>query len=140
MTDRSLDITRPRLSQQPPVQVLSHFIVRADPLPKERPRLGKGGRVYTPAKTVGFEETVLWAYRLAGGKKATDPEVRVGMSLVLLQKGYARRDIDNLQKAIQDALNGWGFVDDWQIDETVVQRRMGAGAQALAEVMIYVLD
>lgn len=134
------DIMRPRLTQQPPVEVLSHFLVRADPVPKERPRIGKGGHVYTPAKTKAFEEMVLWAYKAARGRQATDAEVRLGMSIVLLQKGYARKDIDNMQKSIQDALNGWAYVDDWQLDETVVQRRMGAGPEALAEVLVYRLD
>lgn len=134
------DIMRPRLTQKPPVTVLSHFIVRADPLSKERPRMGKGKRVYTPAKTVAAEEMVLWAYRLAGGKKATDAGARLGMSLVLLQKDYTRRDIDNQTKLIQDALNGWAWVDDWQLDELVVQRKMGAGPEALSEVLVYSLD
>lgn len=83
---------------------------------------------------------VRWAYKLAGGKKRPDAQARYGLSLVLLQKGYARRDIDNMQKLIQDALNGWSWADDWQIDEVIAQRRMGAGKGALAEVLVYLLD
>lgn len=135
---RSLDIMRPALVQDP--EVLNHFVVQGDPLSKERPRLGKGGRTYTPKATVNAEEVILWAYRLAGGKRRTDEGIRYGVSLVLLQKAYARRDVDNMQKLILDALNGWAWADDWQIDETVAQRRMGAGAEALAEVLIYRID
>jgi Holliday junction resolvase RusA-like endonuclease len=140
---RDLDIFTPRLVQEPRPRVLSHFTVDGDPGSKQRPKFARRGSktiTYTPDKTVAAEEMVRWAYKMAGGRKNPDPAARYGLSLVLLQKGYARRDIDNMQKLIQDALNEWSWADDWQIDEVIAQRRMGAGAGALAEVLIYLLE
>ena len=43
------------------------FMVPGKPQGKQRPRLGKGGRVYTPTQTKRYESFVAGAYLVASG-------------------------------------------------------------------------
>lgn len=108
--------------------------------PKERPRVGGKGGVFTPKKTRDFEASVRsWAsdimddafpplfpvkvtltlfdaYPQSLGKK----EKKMAMSsLIFRQVG----DIDNKAKAVLDAVNGVVFADDRQINDLTVSRR-----------------
>lgn len=89
------------------------FRVEGEPVPKQRPRLGKHG-VYTPSKTRAFEELVGWEYRRA------NPGVPVsldGRFTVWCRFGIAGRDkdCDNLLKSVLDGLNGVVWADDRQV-------------------------
>lgn len=93
-----------------------------NPEPKGRPRMTRRGRVYTPRKTVLFERQI---QAIAQSQYKKDP--LTGPLSVHVEFHFARPksvkrefhtvkpDIDNLQKAILDALNGIIWIDDAQI-------------------------
>jgi Holliday junction resolvase RusA-like endonuclease len=103
---------------------------------KERPRSGKGGRMYTPTETRKFEKAVAdWGKDVWDGpplrypirvrlmvNEFTDDQRLVSLSrlgLVYNQKG----DVDNLGKSILDGLNGVMYKDDKQIVDLQIRRQ-----------------
>jgi len=95
------------------------FTAPGAPVPKARPRLGRRGRVYTPQKTVNFEARVqLYALR-AGMRPATGP---MYMQIDFYMENRRTRDLDNLAKAVLDALNGTAYADDNQVKELRVRK------------------
>lgn len=100
---------------------------------KERPRFSRSGKhVYTPSKTVKAEREIRKAFIAAGGVKAPKGvEVAVHITTVRpLPKSRPKRiesepdicrpDVDNISKAVLDALNGVAWEDDAQVTELVV--------------------
>lgn len=85
--------------------------VSGDPVPKGRPRLGRNGNVYTPARTAEYERAIGWEWRKAQHPKldgALWVEIEVG-------EGKYPADLDNYVKAALDALNGIAWDDDRQV-------------------------
>ena len=109
------------------------LVIPVQPIPKGRPRFGKG-HAYTPEKKRDYEQIVSLIARTAIKRPLTGA-VRLEISLYLqTPKSWSNRkikaaeigdvrpttkpDIDNLVKAVLDALNdGIGYVDDKQIVE-----------------------
>lgn len=91
------------------------FTVYGQPLPKARPRI-VGKRAYTPEKTKAWESQVAWVVRAAMGdiQPLTGD---IGVSLVFHRVGKRRADLDNLTKAVLDALNGILYEDDKQVNK-----------------------
>lgn len=100
---------------------------------KERPRFSRSGKhVYTPSKTAKAEREIRKAFIAAGGVKAPKGvEVAVHITTVRpLPKSRPKRiesepdicrpDVDNISKAVLDALNGVAWEDDAQVTELVV--------------------
>jgi len=94
------------------------------PKVKARPRLGKGGRVYTPKTTGDFEKLVAAAYDGPTFEGPVEVDVRLcseGFWLTIREstierpKYLKRGDIDNFFKAVGDGLNQVAFEDDKQI-------------------------
>lgn len=84
------------------------FTVYGPPVPKGRPRFGKG-RTFTPKRTLDYEKAVVAAAKSAGIELITGP---VQFSVDLFLPDLRRRDLDNLCKSISDALNGLAYSDD----------------------------
>ena len=102
------------------------FHINTRPQSKERPRLGKGGRVYTPTNTKVFEEICRLSY---GNRYYFDKEY-ISIKIVFkfkVPKSYSKKkyseaiegkirpstnDIDNLLKSVLDGLNGKAWKDD----------------------------
>lgn len=88
------------------------FTVPGRPVPKERPRRGRNGRFYTPARTRSYEEKVGWAARSAGVRILPGP-------VSLTARFYLSRcppgDLDNYLKAVADGLKGIAYRDDRQV-------------------------
>lgn len=96
------------------------------PKVKQRPRLGRRGRVFTPTATLEHEAEIarLWKKKF-GRRKPLEGAVKVsvdfdkhGMWVEVAPTDGAsvlRGDIDNYLKAVLDALNGIAYVDDKQI-------------------------
>lgn len=98
------------------------------PQVKQRPRMTRRGRVFTPAKTLAFEASVRdnWEHDITEGC--------IAVSIVLRKDSFdvevepwgdddtspLRGDIDNYVKAILDGLNGTAFTDDKFIRQLVV--------------------
>jgi crossover junction endodeoxyribonuclease RusA len=101
------------------------------PKVKQRPRLGRRGRVFTPAQTLEFERQVREAW---DGFCAEKP-----VSLVItlykdkftvtvteydtLEPSPLRGDIDNYAKSILDGLNGVAYTDDKLVYKLQVTKR-----------------
>ena len=102
------------------------FNINTRPTPKQRPRLGKGGKVYTPNSTKVFEQICRLSY---GNRYYFDKEY-ISIKIVFkfkVPKSYSKKkyseaiegkirpstnDIDNLSKSVLDGLNGKAWKDD----------------------------
>lgn len=93
-------------------------------MPKERPRLGRRGRVFTPQRTLDREAVIAEAYRNADGPVFDGP---VRLTVAYTTDGEAvtvetvdatarlTGDLDNYVKTTSDALNGVAWADDKQV-------------------------
>ncbi|GGX30449.1 Holliday junction DNA helicase [Pigmentiphaga litoralis] len=122
------------------------FMVPGVPVGKGRPRASKtkaGVRMYTPAKTVSYEAVVAHAGRQAmAGRDPEQGALAVVLSIVVpipaswsgakqeraafgLIMPTTKPDIDNIEKAIFDALNGICWRDDVQVTDVMKIKRYG---------------
>lgn len=115
-----------------------NFSVPGRPQGKGRPRFSRrSGTVYTPKKTMEYEEKIRKAYLEAGGKKYSSPIVVIVNAYFLVPASWSksirrsalngvfrpgRPDIDNILKAVMDALNGIAYLDDKQVVECLCSK------------------
>ncbi len=124
------------------------FTVPGAPYGKGRPRVttrgGKHPTMYTPEKTVNYEGLVATIAQMAmGGMPLIDGAVSVQMDIVCqIPASWSQRkklqaqngvinpttkpDIDNVEKAIFDGLNGVVWCDDVQVVEVQKRKRYGS--------------
>ena len=105
------------------------FTIHTAPVSKQRPRLGKGGCVYTPSKTKVFENIVALSY---GNRPSFDDKyIRIRLKFKFeVPKSYSKKkrgeaiegkirptkgDIDNYIKTVLDGLNKKAWEDDRHI-------------------------
>ncbi len=114
------------------------FTVPGRPRPKQRPRKGKYGNMYTPRETQEYERKVAWyALKAMRGKdKITGP---VGVEIRLYYKGKRVADIDNCAKAIMDGMVGVIFNDDRQVRALMISRHQDKDERAEVRVWPEVL-
>jgi Holliday junction resolvase RusA-like endonuclease len=112
---------------------ITRFTIHTEPLPKQRPRFGNG-RTYTSVKTANYEELVLQYYQIAGQEYLGTQDLVVVIKFY--RKNHRRSDLDNLSKAVLDALNHQAFEDDKQIVHLLAKVSYGHKDEARAEVMI----
>ena len=112
-------------------------IIEGCPVPKQRPRAGKGGRMYTPKKTRKYERLVADMARLAYGGDPVDHDVEVRMAIFWPDR--RRRDLDNTVKSILDGFNGVIYVDDYFVQRLVVERYIDR-ERPRAEVVIVAVE
>lgn len=117
------------------------FIVEGEPQGKARPRFSRrSGTVYTPAKTAKYEKQIKAAFLAAGGETfPIDSYVSVTVNAYFsIPKSYMKGkrlackhnisrpakkpDIDNILKAVLDALNGVAYEDDKQVIEVTCRK------------------
>jgi len=98
---------------------MATMFVAGLPIPKARPRLGRG-RVYTPARTRDYQRAI-WASALAAGLRASREPISV--SLVFHLPSPGRCDLDNLIKAVLDGLKGAAYHDDRQVVRLTAEKR-----------------
>lgn len=104
------------------------FVLRGEVRGKPRPRFssrGGYGRAYTPASYMKYERSIAKAYTEAGGKKfsgAVSVSIFIHRELpksrpkrLLAELDTSKPDIDNVAKAVLDALNGVAYEDDRQV-------------------------
>ena len=112
------------------------------PVPKARPRVTKTGHTYTPEKTKQYERIVQYIFNSKYGyMKQPLTEKAVSATLLFympIPKSFSKKkidelkenkmlcpkkpDIDNLAKAVLDALNGRAYKDDNQIVELFARK------------------
>lgn len=101
------------------------------PKVKQRPRMTRRGRVFTPKATLEFEQLVRdnWEYELIEGDiSVTITLMKDGFEVTVEEydddtKSPLRGDIDNYAKSILDGLNGTAFTDDRHIRKLVVHKQ-----------------
>lgn len=115
------------------------FTIPLRPKAKERPR-HTGHVTYTPKATRDFEKAVRLCYQAQNGGPPTDKPVILtigfnfaipkSVSSIVLKRlmlgttPYSSRpDLDNIEKAIMDALNGIAYADDALIVGKVTLKR-----------------
>lgn len=120
-----------------------YFIVPGQPYGKGRPRASSRGgfvRMYTPAATLAYEAEIA---RLAAIAKGDWPVMATPMSLRVIAHhaipaSWSKRkqqqalqgqvipgkpDLDNVAKAVLDALNGVVYEDDKQVIKLVAEKQ-----------------
>jgi Holliday junction resolvase RusA-like endonuclease len=123
------------------------FTIPGAPVGKGRPRVARRGRfttMYTPEKTASYESLVKLAGHQAMAGRALFLEavavvldIRVPIPASWSQKKQAlaaageihpttKPDIDNVEKAIFDGLNGVAWKDDVQVVRVTKQKRYSA--------------
>jgi Holliday junction resolvase RusA-like endonuclease len=84
-----------------------------EPIPKQRPRVGKHGHAYTPKATRDAELAIRWQIIAQKVKPTSHPWL--GITVVIRTSTNRRSDGDNLLKTVLDAGNGYAWKDDSQI-------------------------
>jgi Holliday junction resolvase RusA-like endonuclease len=103
---------------------IAAFTVPGQPLPKERPRFGRG-RGYTTQRTQDAEQRVADAFTAQTGIRHTIERPVTGRLRVrvrFFRDDHRRVDVDNLVKVPLDALNKLAWADDSQIVSLVVSK------------------
>jgi crossover junction endodeoxyribonuclease RusA len=113
--------------------LLVEFVVPGRPRPKERPRRGKYGNVYTPAKTQEYERMVAW-YALNAMQGFAKLTGSVGVEIKLYFRGKRLPDIDNCAKAIMDGMLEVVYEDDRQVQELRISRYQDKNERAEVSV------
>lgn len=106
------------------MESIAMFTIPGRPRGKERPRMGKGGKFYTPKRTREYEELVAWCARAAYREDPTTLPVRLNL---IIRSSKSRADTSNILKAVEDGMNGVVYVDDRQIKEIHISRVAGDG-------------
>ena len=126
------------------------FTVYGKPQGKARPRFTRrGNRAYTPKNTKLYEQQIARAYRqAANGFAFGEFPVEIWITAVFPKAKASKKeyptlkpDIDNIQKAVFDGLNGVAYSDDKQILTAVVHKTFctleGEKPRLLVTVMEY---
>ena len=107
---------------------MKELFIKTVPIPKGRPRF-YGGHAVTPEKTRKYEKLIRdsWEHGIVEGKNImVDIEFRIPIPQSYSKKKKAelewtphnkKPDLDNLVKAVLDALNGVAFEDDSLISD-----------------------
>lgn len=118
------------------------FYVSGKPRGKGRPRFTRTGHAYTDEATREYEERIRWIYKSQPHAcfypKGTAVTVHISVCMPVPASwprkrredacnGYeipqAKPDIDNVIKAVLDALNGLAWADDTQVAAVIATRR-----------------
>ena len=116
-----------------------YFIVPGPAKAKERPRVGKGGRIYTPNGTHKYEKLVRECYEEKGIYYFDDEYISIKIIFWFeIPKSYSkqkrqdcaegfirpsRADIDNYIKSVLDGLNKVAYADDRYIYKIEAEKR-----------------
>lgn len=113
----------------------AYFTVPGRPVPKERPRAGKNGNLYTPKATREYERAVGWAARQVFVNPYDGP-IELTVKIFVMNRGG---DLDNYIKAICDGLNGVAWRDDSQVTriraDLVVHRKVMERAEIHVRIL-----
>lgn len=102
------------------------YTVSGKPMPKQRPRLSQYGKAYTPKATREYERKVAIIAKdavLSAGEWDTNLEYSVAITASFADRRHG--DIDNILKAVLDAMNGIVYNDDKQVRAMSISRLYG---------------
>ena len=113
---------------------MATMIVKTVPIPKARPRVTRSGHAYTPDKTAIYEKLLAssWNGGIVEGKYLM-ASMRFGLpipkswsksrrSLSDGKPHTSKPDLDNLEKAALDALNGIAYADDAVVATIIAEK------------------
>lgn len=132
------------------------LVIPGVPVAKGRPRFSRAGayiRTYTPEKTVRFEDSIR-LYAQVAGVRPIDAPIRLEVRAVWPMSGSPRKrvprpgawkttspDLDNVCKAVMDALNGVAYPDDGRVVELIATKEHAPqGGAPRTEITITPLD
>ena len=99
---------------------ISHIVIEGNPIPKQSFRYSKV-RHHQPQRLTDWQEAVGWAGSLNSPLTPLDGEFSV---IISFWRGDKRRvDLDNLSKAVLDALEGIYWKDDKQVTSLYLVKR-----------------
>ncbi len=123
---------------------MRQFTIYGEPIGKGRPKfstMGRVARAITPEKTVNYENLVKLSYQQQCNEKPYDKDVQLIAQIYAyfpIPKSASKKkqkemqsmvlcptkkpDLDNIVKAVLDALNGIAFYDDSQIVRLQVEK------------------
>ena len=124
------------------------FAIPGNPFGKQRPRAGRGGRIYTPTETARHENTIgclalpHFPAPIQGPVRLTVEAVfavppswsKRKRAAMLGQPHTSKPDASNVAKAVEDGLNRIAYADDAQIAEVVTRKRWGETAETRVTV------
>jgi len=131
------------------------LVIPGKPLGKQRPRMCRSGRAYTPTQTVNYETLVRELFAVKYPKfvpmpGAVDvyicavysiPKSVTKKRLVEIEAGRElptkTPDADNIAKIVTDALNGFAYDDDKQIVNLTVRKYYGDAPSVSVAVAIH---
>lgn len=116
--------------------LIQEMFLPFDPVPKGRPRFTRTGHAYTPAKTAKYEKEIAEYYASNEGT-LFENAIRVKIIFAMpIPKSFSKKirlkiatgeynhtkkpDVDNMAKAVLDALNGVAYTDDSLITHLTV--------------------
>lgn len=120
-------------------ELVASFTVPGEPQPKQRARVTRAGRSYTPAATVAAEAAVVAAFRLAAPGWEPDAEHCWRVEVEARCGDRRPKDVDNLLKLVADGLNAVAWADDKQLTEAVVSKVWVEKAEAGLVVRLWLL-
>ena len=94
------------------------LFVPGDPVPKQSFRYSRTGG-YTDPRVTAWQSAIQYH---AEKENITLTKKPVKVRLLFLLKDRRRRDLDNLSKAVLDALNGMAWKDDTQVTDLHIQK------------------
>ena len=109
------------------------FTIDGDPIPKGRPRHGKG-HSFTPKRTRDAEQAIRDYVSVLDVVPYDGP---VSVSVTFYCKTRRRTDLDNMVKLLTDSLNGLAYTDDHLIHHLTARlHRAAIGETPRTEVRI----
>lgn len=105
-------------------EVLIEFTIPGKPVGKERPRMGKNGKFYTPKRTRDFESLIRQVAIVARNRvKIYKPlDEPVAVQIIIFHCNNQFGDMDNIIKSILDGMNKIIYHDDKQVSEIKCMR------------------
>lgn len=128
------------------------FSVPGDPVPQPRPRVSTSGgfaRAYVPAKhpVHAYRRAIATHAAAAGAMPGADPVEVIVDAVFARPKSHLRKsglktgapalpraDVDNVGKAVLDALTGVAWQDDAQVRRLIVEKSYGTEARTTVRI------
>lgn len=102
---------------------MMRFTVPGRPVPKGRPRFNtRTGHAYTPRRTQDYQAKVGWHARIAQTMLTEKPVV---LRVWAYTHTKSHGDVDNIAKAVADALIGIAYIDDKQVQRIEAEWSLG---------------
>ena len=116
---------------------LAFLVIPGEPKAKARPRVTRFG-TYTPKTTVEYEDSIRAAWDALDRYPDLPACVRLDVRFYL--GTHRHTDVDNMVKAVKDALNKRAYDDDWQVHELRAQKFYTSKDRARTEVTVYAIE